>query len=312
MKGQLTSRRRWFWVLILVVILAIAVNTLRAIAAPINRIQLQTTPTPTTQPIEVGTPTPYSWQSIAVVGALLGLLGGVFSLMFVWAQKFDSASYLGTLFRSTITDIEFKRLKSDLREKWGEGEYHREVIASGMHPLPKPPEGAEWLTSSLLSTYEAQHELTNRFVDLGYMDRPNVTIKGDDKNQTAALKKYKQDEQKWKLDVDIEARHRYQIDLEKARSGAQGRADTAIDFDLSVLRGRGAEFVLQFSTVVIIIFAVLVLGVLNILESQAISTLLAAIIGYVLGQATARARRETGQDVVGKVESENGETNPPP
>ena len=59
--------------------------------------------------------------------------------------------------------------------------------------------------------------------------------------------------------------------------------------DLSVLRGRGAEFVLEFTTVVVIIFTAIVLGILHILDNQQIGTLLAAIAGYVLGRATTRA-----------------------
>ena len=63
----------------------------------------------------------------------------------------------------------------------------------------------------------------------------------------------------------------------------------ARDAELSVLRGgRGPEFVLEFTAVVVIVFAATALGILRILDTQQLGTLLAAIAGYVLGRATSR------------------------
>jgi hypothetical protein len=45
----------------------------------------------------------------------------------------------------------------------------------------------------------------------------------------------------------------------------------------------------------VIIFATIVLGILGILETQQIGTLLAAIAGYVLGRATSRTRSGTSE-----------------
>jgi hypothetical protein len=67
-----------------------------------------------------------------------------------------------------------------------------------------------------------------------------------------------------------------------------------MNVDLAVLRGRGAEFVLEFTTIVVLIFAAIALGILGILETQQIGTLLAAIAGYVLGRASTRTRGASG------------------
>jgi hypothetical protein len=78
-------------------------------------------------------------------------------------------------------------------------------------------------------------------------------------------------------------------DLRRIRQKAQEQADRALEIH-SALRGRGSEFVLEFTTVVVIILAAAILGVLRILDTQQIGTLLAAIAGYVRGRATARGR----------------------
>jgi hypothetical protein len=55
-----------------------------------------------------------------------------------------------------------------------------------------------------------------------------------------------------------------------------------------VRHGQGIKFV----TVLYVVLIIFTLGLLNLLESSHLSTLLAAIIGYVLGEATARIERE--------------------
>lgn len=55
--------------------------------------------------------------------------------------------------------------------------------------------------------------------------------------------------------------------------------------DISLLGG-GFSFLLEFSTVIVIIFTLLILGILGNLEGKEISTILAAIAGYVLGKAS--------------------------
>ena len=64
------------------------------------------------------------------------------------------------------------------------------------------------------------------------------------------------------------------------------------------MRGRGHAFVLEFTAIVVIIFAAVIAGVLKILTGEQIGTLLAAIAGYVLGRATTRrdaAAQEEGE-----------------
>ena len=88
----------------------------------------------------------------------------------------------------------------------------------------------------------------------------------------------------------------YQEDLDDVKTTAQEQAKQALKVDFSALRGRGPEFVLEFTAVVVIIFAAVILGVVDRLSSEQMGTLLAAIAGYVLGKAATRSRSGPSED----------------
>jgi hypothetical protein len=54
--------------------------------------------------------------------------------------------------------------------------------------------------------------------------------------------------------------------------------------------------VLEFTAIVVIIFAAVILGVMGLLGDQQIGTLLAAIAGYVLGKSVARGRSSQAEE----------------
>ena len=76
----------------------------------------------------------------------------------------------------------------------------------------------------------------------------------------------------------------------KAKEAAEKRVPKS--WDALSLLGGGYSFLLEFSTVIVIIFSILCLGFLGILGGQDIATILAATAGYVLGKASA-ARSES-------------------
>jgi hypothetical protein len=55
--------------------------------------------------------------------------------------------------------------------------------------------------------------------------------------------------------------------------------------DVSIL-GSGFSFLLEFSTVIVIIFALIILGIVGLFEGREIAAILAAIAGYVLGKGS--------------------------
>lgn len=64
--------------------------------------------------------------------------------------------------------------------------------------------------------------------------------------------------------------------------------------DVSVLGG-GFAFLLEFSTIIVIIFTLLILGILGSLEGKEIATILASIAGYVLGKVSSQNKESTSQ-----------------
>jgi hypothetical protein len=65
------------------------------------------------------------------------------------------------------------------------------------------------------------------------------------------------------------------------------RAEEQVPKSLDVsLLGGGFSFVLEFSTVIVIIFALLVLTALRSIDGREVATILAAVAGYVLGKTT--------------------------
>jgi hypothetical protein len=104
------------------------------------------------------------------------------------------------------------------------------------------------------------------------------------------LKEFRQEVRAWARRAGAEAWSFYQDDLKHAQKEGRKQPKRAITVDLSALRGRGPEFVLEFTAIVVIIFAAVILGVIGLLGDQQIGTLLAAIAGYVLGKSVARGR----------------------
>jgi hypothetical protein len=238
----------------------------------------------------------------------------LFGLLFWWSNKLDQAGYLGTLYRDTLEEIEYGRIATALREKFDKGEYHREVYQDGdwlkgnQEPIPPAeiPDEGYYRDGSTYSDYGTPPGDAG-----GYSSGSTSGIgsnPGQDQIKLQQLRSdYYQKYRVWNRQYDLEAKRRHSLELGKARGKAKERAASAISsVDLSVLRGRGSEFVLEFTTVVVIIFAAFALGVLRILDTQQIGTLLAAIAGYVLGRATSRTQTKTGEGVVTTTDTRTG------
>jgi hypothetical protein len=227
----------------------------------------------------------YSLEAVVLVVLILCLLALLFWLLLQWSHRLDQASYLGDVYRESVQDFEYKRLASGPLEKFQTGGYQKEIAEDSEwlkeSRKPEPPPGL--IVSRGWGTGDGSKSPDKAG---GSSDAPDAAQSAADRQ---AELQYYRDLQEWQNKVTAEASARSRRDLNGARLRAEERAKYATDVDLSVLRGRGAEFVLEFTTVVVIIFAALILGVLRILGTEQIGTLLAAIAGYVLGRATTRA-----------------------
>jgi hypothetical protein len=94
----------------------------------------------------------------------------------------------------------------------------------------------------------------------------------------------------WQNDAIRIAFDWFSHDLSAARKEARENSQAAFSIDLSSIKGRGPEFILEFTAIVTIIFAATLLGLGRIMTNEQIGTLLAAIAGYVLGKGVARAQ----------------------
>jgi hypothetical protein len=98
--------------------------------------------------------------------------------------------------------------------------------------------------------------------------------------------------------VDIFERQRANL-----RAEAGGWAEALVTkMDVSAFGG-GWIFVLEFTTIIFIVFAALTLGFVGVLEADQIGTILAAIAGYVLGKSTT-IRGPGGEEIQREVQVE--------
>ena len=88
--------------------------------------------------------------------------------------------------------------------------------------------------------------------------------------------------------------------INKAREETQKTLPKSMD--VSIL-GTGFSFLLEFSTVIVIIFAVIIMGVLGVLTGAEIAPILAAIAGYILGKGSYKQSTQEGEQAATKTSS---------
>ena len=303
--------------------------------------QTPTAQTPTTQtpmaqqtatPQPIPTPEHYTWSELGLVATALLVLAGLFVSVMLWSARLERTHYLGTLYLDFVKDYEFKRLARNAEQRWTDGDYHAKVVQddqSLINEFPEIPEvyanhwwcrrvsdsqSSSWWRSELLDEGRTfSPGLGSRRpggnllpgIDLETQNLQSWQIQQitKEREEDRAKTAYEKRLNGWKFKVARAARTRYDKDLAQYRKEAAKRAKNAISIDFAALRGRGREFVLEFTAIVVIIFSAVVLGILRILHGDHIATLLAAIAGYVLGRATTRAQGATDR-------TQRGETAP--
>ena len=174
----------------------------------------------------------------------------------------------------TYTENELKDLERELLQR---------AIDRPLDPTDPPPDffgchSQLWQPHILGGSYQAMYGQPKA----GETDQEKI-------DREAKLKKCKA----WD-DREKERYEKLKKDLDPtAKENAEKRVPKSWDV-LSFLGG-GYAFLLEFSTVIVIIFSILSLGILGILGGQEIATILAAIAGYVLGKASA-GRSESGTE----------------
>ena len=259
-------------------------------------------------------------ENLSLAILMVILLAYLFYLVFRWSQRNEQASYLGVVYQDTVFEFEFGRRKARVDKKRREGEYRRQALSQddplqknfGKNPPSLKPELRIYIkrrrstgSGGLITTPPGLESSdkdgyttirdggsTNPFaesesyvIDLAEMTDEERSLYEQYKTDYGNYRK-EQDELYQRL-ASLEE-ELYQKELDVARKKAEAAAKLAADVDISIFRGRGPTFVLEFTAIVVIIFSAVILGIIRILGAEQIGTLLAAVAGYVLGRSTSR------------------------
>ncbi len=262
--------------------------------------------------------------AVYIALAMILVLGLLFFLQFSYSHRLDQTTYLGEVFRDSVFNFEYGRLKAEHIDKWNRGIYRQEVAINDP-PKPLDPHlqdlDDKWGDSELqhlrdrlineslalnpwgvgggtANPYETDNRFETSTALPGLPPRSEVLSDQDKTERTdyqEKAKDFKRNLQDWKWNITKNAHAAYEGDLKKDREMASEHTEKAIDTtEASLLRGQGPQFILEFTALIVIIFLAVVLGVLGVLRNEQIGTLLAAIAGYVLGKATV-GRGGTGE-----------------
>lgn len=275
---------------------------------------------------------------VAIILAIVLLMAFLFAILFWWQKKIEQAGYFGRIYLETMKNIEATRLSAPVHADWQQGKYLNEIFLElsprgrdwvEAHHRPEPASELVMLAGELRLEYEVRNVLqsmqrersgtgvseTGGILSSGGMtkrssrgsasgiadhDAVHATLTAEEKERTfwRLLAHMSKEAEAWIKSATACAWTWYQADLEGKEGTAQDRAEQALSVDFSALRGRGPEFVLEFTAVVVIIFAAVILGLVERLSSEQIGTLLAAIAGYVLGKGATRSRSGPGEEQV--------------
>jgi hypothetical protein len=270
--------------------------------------------------------------AVSIVMVLVGLLAWMFWLTISFGRRLSERSYLGPLTKDALARAEINRREDDLRENLRTGVFAsaiklddnfrakwripREALAPNLTPgvsideLGRP----NAFTTSPWDYGDPYGTGSGTGTGTGGWEDPKPSLEGfSAEDLTAAIAKIggpdKPKYSLWEITNEINRRftvgfQREQIDYYygervKIRSNAQDYAERLLPgIDVSAFGG-GWIFVLEFTTIIFIIFAALALGFVGVLGSEQIGTILAAIAGYVLGKSSTFKSPEGGEIVRG-------------
>jgi hypothetical protein len=195
-------------------------------------------------------------------------------MVFFFGRRLQTSAYLRESLVAAVREEERKGLARELLDR---------AIAGPLDPKKQPPDA-----------FGQAGQLWERDKWIPYVDRlsDDRVIGEETPEQRETRRKQLGECRQW----EGEERERYAAELQRVEKEALRRAERRIpkSMDISMLGG-GWSFLLEFSTVIVIIFTLLALGVSGAIPGKDISTILAAVAGYVLGKATS-ATSSSGRD----------------
>jgi hypothetical protein len=208
---------------------------------------------------------------------VLGTCLACIYMVFFFGRRLQTSVYIRD---SLIEGAKQQELRILLRE------LHDRAMEGPLDPTNAPPE-----------TYGPTAQLwePDKFRSLK-MTSSDWGIPGEESDEDKLRREKREEEDRLRQEAarkwESEERARYETLRQQAEKEALERAEKKVprSIDISLLGG-GFAFLLEFSTVIVIIFTLLILGILHTLEGKEISTILAAIAGYVLGKASSGVKQ---------------------
>jgi hypothetical protein len=252
-----------------------------------------------------------STETALLAGLALGVCLLCLYMVFFFGRKLTLQTHLrNTLVEGTVR-LEMDSCVRDLRDK---------AYSGPLNPVDNPfPSEAKaigishnlWLSqnererSNLLYLQEPYYQKHQEWVYEDYvsqykLDPKSFTKEQFDRWQAGENKRIDEDNERNKLQyqqrkiaidkyLEWETKEQRIFELKKSELEGQARAKVENDLpksmDVSIL-GSGFSFLLEFSTVIVIIFALIILGIIGLFEGREIAAILAAIAGYVLGKGS--------------------------
>jgi hypothetical protein len=208
-------------------------------------------------------------------------------MVFFFGRRLQTSAYLR---ESLVAATKQENLRNQLRE------LDERRLTGPLDPSKPPPAGFEYMAPSIWTDLAATARNGGWVANAASEYIPDNETEEQRKQREDRVRRREEEEsrrlapfQKWAE----EERARYLAAREKAERDAQKRANKMVpeSIDISLLGG-GWSFLLEFSTVIVIIFVLLCLAVLGAISGKDTTTILASIAGYVLGRATSAAAQK--------------------
>jgi hypothetical protein len=234
------------------------------------------TSTPTTTPLEGSSILTPEMGGLLAFAALFVCIGCIY-MVIRWGRTLEKQDFQRDSILDAIANQEAAGLIAQLDQK-----VYLEAIDPENHPFPDEAGTYTlydfWLNYQTFLSYDPTTDIFYNDPKWAPEQKAQKQLEfNQDKRAKTALKIWGKEELK-----------RYESEKKKIRDDARKKADKRLPstMDRSLLGG-GFSFILEFSTVIVIIFSVVILGVIGIVAGRDIVTILAAIAGYVLGKASA-------------------------
>jgi hypothetical protein len=217
--------------------------------------------------------------TLIIICSIIACLACIYAVFFFGRKLQDNAMLRSTLVEG-MKQQEYSKLLEELRKKADEG-----ALDSAGNPPPRKYNRFKSLWHPDLYTGNTME--SEYFCD----EASDEGKKRKEEWNKARIEKEKI-ENEWS-DWENKEKAVFERMRKEAESKALEIAENKVpkSMDISLLGG-GFSFLLEFSTVIVIIFTLLILGILGSLEGQQIATILASIAGYVLGKASSAQGKE--------------------